>query len=66
YTLSLHDALPISADFGPALERAMASGQPALLHCLIDPQAITPMATLDQLRQHAMHAQRTDAPEDAQ
>lgn len=55
-----------TADFGPALERAMASGQPALLHCLIDPQAITPMATLDQLRQHAMHAQRTDAPEDAQ
>ncbi len=37
-------------DFGPAFERAVASGKPAILHCLIDPQAITPTATLDQLR----------------
>ncbi|PJX25565.1 thiamine pyrophosphate-binding protein [Advenella sp. S44] len=36
--------------FGPAFERAVASGKPAILHCLIDPQAITPTATLDQLR----------------
>jgi acetolactate synthase I/II/III large subunit len=37
-------------EFAPALQRAMASGKPALLHCLIDPQAITPTATLDGLR----------------
>lgn len=48
-----------TAAFGPALQRAIASGQPALLHCLIDAQAITPMATLDQLRQLGLNAQRT-------
>jgi acetolactate synthase-1/2/3 large subunit len=54
-----------TAAFSPALQRAIASGLPALLHCLIDPQAITPMATLDQLRQHALGAKRAKAPEDA-
>jgi len=39
-----------TAEFAPALQRALASGKPALLHCLIDPQAITPAATLDSLR----------------
>ncbi len=37
-------------EFAPALARAMASGKPAVLHCLMDPQAITPTATLDSLR----------------
>jgi acetolactate synthase-1/2/3 large subunit len=36
--------------FAPALARALHSGKPALIHCLIDPQAITPAATLDSLR----------------
>lgn len=44
-------------DFGPAFERAVASGKPAILHCLIDPQAITPSATLDQLRAAAEKSQ---------
>jgi acetolactate synthase-1/2/3 large subunit len=35
--------------FAPAFERALASGKPAILHCLLDPQAITPTKTLDQL-----------------
>lgn len=52
-----------TAAFGPALQRAMASGQPALLHCLIDPQAITPTATLDSLRQQALCAQRAGSDE---
>jgi len=52
-----------TAAFGPALQRAMASGQPALLHCLIDPQAITPTATLDSLRQQALCAQRSGSDE---
>lgn len=47
--------------FGPALQRAMASGLPALLHCLIDPQAITPTATLETLRQQALKAQHAAA-----
>ncbi len=41
------------ADFAPALDRALASGKPAILHCLVDPEAITPTATLKQLRAQA-------------
>ena len=40
-------------DFAPAFERALASGKPAILHCLIDPQAITPSTTLSGLRSAA-------------
>jgi acetolactate synthase-1/2/3 large subunit len=36
-------------EFAPAFERALASGKPAILHCLLDPRAITPTKTLDQL-----------------
>jgi acetolactate synthase-1/2/3 large subunit len=43
--------------FAPALARARQSGKPALLHCLIDPQAITPSATLDSLRAQGLRAQ---------
>jgi acetolactate synthase-1/2/3 large subunit len=44
-------------EFAPALQRALASGKPALLHCLIDPQAITPTATLDSLRAQGLTQQ---------
>jgi acetolactate synthase I/II/III large subunit len=37
-------------EFEPAFERAIQSGRPSILHCLLDPQAITPTKTLDQLR----------------
>ncbi|KAB2842842.1 MAG: thiamine pyrophosphate-binding protein, partial [Burkholderiales bacterium] len=37
-------------DFAPALERALAAGRPALLALQLDPQAITPNASLDALR----------------
>jgi acetolactate synthase-1/2/3 large subunit len=37
-------------DFAPAFERAKASGRPAVLHILLDKQAITPTATLSELR----------------
>jgi len=43
-------------EFAPALERARASGQPALIHCLVDPQAITPTTTLAALRRNAQQA----------
>ena len=39
--------------FAPALERALASGKPAILHCLLDPEAITPAQTLSAIRQQA-------------
>ena len=38
-----------TSDFMPAFERARASGKPAILHCFLDPQAITPAKTLDQV-----------------
>jgi acetolactate synthase I/II/III large subunit len=41
-------------EFASALERAMASGRPAILHCLIDPEAITPATTLTQIREKAL------------
>ena len=37
-------------EFQPAFERALASGKPAILHCLLDPQAITASRTIDELR----------------
>jgi acetolactate synthase-1/2/3 large subunit len=39
-----------TAQFGPALERCLASGKPALIEVRIDPQAITPNTTLDKIR----------------
>lgn len=41
-------------EFAPAFERALASGKPAILHCLLDPQAISAGRTIDELRQAAM------------
>ncbi len=41
-------------DFAPAFERAVASAKPAILHCLIDPEAITPAKTLSAIREEAL------------
>jgi acetolactate synthase-1/2/3 large subunit len=43
-----------TADFAPALERALASRKPAILHCLTDPEAITPTMTLSGIREKAL------------
>ncbi|MBB3178735.1 MULTISPECIES: thiamine pyrophosphate-binding protein [unclassified Variovorax] len=40
-------------EFRAAFDRAIDSGRPALLHCLMDPEAITPTTTLSALRQQA-------------
>lgn len=40
--------------FAEAFERAIASGKPAILHCIVDPQALTPTMTLDVIRARAM------------
>ena len=42
-----------TADFGPAFERAVASGLPAIIHVRVDPEAITPTTTLGALRARA-------------
>ncbi|HEU0230830.1 MAG TPA: thiamine pyrophosphate-binding protein, partial [Burkholderiaceae bacterium] len=42
--------------FAPAFERALASGKPAILHCRLDPEAITPTTTLTKIREQAMAA----------
>lgn len=39
-------------DFAPAFERALVSGKPAILHCIVDPQALTPNSTLDEIHKH--------------
>src|SRR3546814_10485849 len=40
--------------FAPAFERAQASGKPAILHCLIDPETISPNTTLAKIREQAL------------
>jgi acetolactate synthase-1/2/3 large subunit len=45
-------------DFAPAFERALASGKPAILHCIVDPQALTPGQTLDAIRKQGEEASR--------
>jgi acetolactate synthase I/II/III large subunit len=41
-------------EFGPALERARQSGKAAIIHCLIDPEAITPARSLTDIRTAAL------------
>ena len=43
-----------TADFAPAFRRAAASGKPAIIELRIDPEAITPSATLSGLRAAAL------------
>jgi acetolactate synthase-1/2/3 large subunit len=43
-----------TADFAPAFQRALASGRPAVVELRIDPEAITPSATLSGLREAAL------------
>ena len=42
-----------TAEFAPAFERALASGKPAIIHCFLDQQAITPTMTIEQIREKA-------------
>jgi acetolactate synthase I/II/III large subunit len=41
-------------DFAAAFKAAQASGQPAIIHMKVDPQAISPATTLDAIREKAM------------
>lgn len=44
--------------FGPAFERARESGKPAIVHCLVDPEALTIGATLSDIREKALEGSR--------
>ncbi len=43
------ETVRFTSEFAPAFERVIACGKPAIIHCFIDPQAITPAKTLDQI-----------------
>jgi len=45
-----------TADFAAAFERAQASGKPAIIELVVDPEAITPTATLSGIREAAEKA----------
>lgn len=45
-----------NADFAAALDRALASGKPAVIELKVDPEAITPRATISSIRADAMKA----------
>ena len=46
-------------DFAPAFERALASGKPAILHCIVDAEALTPGRTLSEIAESARERQAT-------
>jgi acetolactate synthase-1/2/3 large subunit len=52
------ETVAVTEEFAPAFERARASGKPALLHLKLDPQALTPNASLDALRAQGRAAKR--------
>jgi len=43
-----------TGDFPAAFEAARESGKPAIIHLKVDPQGISPMATIDALRERAL------------
>ncbi len=44
------ETVETTEDFAPAFERARASGRPAIIEIKLDPEAITPMKTLSDIR----------------
>ena len=45
------ETVQTTAEFGPAFERARASGKPSIIEIKLDPEAITPTRTLSQIRE---------------
>ena len=50
------ERVELTEEFEPAFERAIASGLPAILHLIVDPEALTPAASLSQIREKALQA----------
>ena len=48
------ERITTTEELAPALARARASDLPSVLHCLIDPEAITPTGTLQGIRRAAL------------
>ena len=48
------ETVETTADFQPAFERAQASGKPAIIEIRLDPEAISPVKTLSQIRESAL------------
>jgi acetolactate synthase-1/2/3 large subunit len=48
------EVVEATMDFAPALERALECGKPALLELRVDPEGITPNATLSMIRKTAL------------
>ncbi len=46
-----------TAEFMPALARCEASGKPAIIHCLVDSEAITPSRSISDIRTEALAKQ---------
>ncbi|MDQ0511674.1 thiamine pyrophosphate-binding protein [Ancylobacter amanitiformis] len=44
------------AEFAPAIDAAFASGKPSIVHVKLDPEAITPVASLSTIREKALAA----------
>jgi acetolactate synthase I/II/III large subunit len=55
---ALGEAVEETAQFEPALERALAARGPSLIELRVDPEAITPSATLAGLREAAQRSPR--------
>ncbi len=45
------ETVKATEEFGPAVERARASGKPAIIEIVLDPEAITPSRTLTEISQ---------------
>ena len=56
---ALGETVTRTAEFAPALERALSAGRPALIHLRVDPQAITMNATIDEIRAAALSRGKT-------
>jgi acetolactate synthase-1/2/3 large subunit len=57
---ALGETVARTAEFAPALERALTAGRPALIHLRVDPQAITMNATIDEIRAAALARRKTN------
>ena len=47
-----------TADFPAAFAQALATGKPSIIHLKIDPEAITPAATLTGIREKSLAGKR--------
>ncbi len=53
---ALGETVETTAEFVPAFERVKASGKPGLIEIRLDPEALTPRASLSQIREAALKA----------